>query len=572
MIDKPDPAKDAGRSDAAGAKRPHATLDLKATEVKPTTSETPPTGDKSALGASTAKPAATAASSSSASAASTGASPEAKASSATSPGGKPTGSADASSKPSQPGSASKPEAAPKPAAAKVPVPASSGGGFLSHLAAGVIGGALVYAGAAFLGPDWLPTANNQSISSLATRISALEQAPRESADTAAIDAKLGDAEARLAKLDELERNVAALSEAQRALEAETKSLSAAAQQGDAAATGERLSKLEEQLRLIASGSGEASGGTQNLAAVTTKIGDVESAVASARQAAEAATLRLERELSQLRTDQARNAQRVDTSRADVDRIAASVEAVKEETARLSSSLGELKSSVESQLKSFAKPGDVTAAVGPVNSKLAELEQNVQTVVQSEQTRRKDAERIVLSLELSNLKRALDRGQGSGYAAELEEVRKVSAGQLDLAPLERFKDTGVATLPELQAEFRPLINAVLDADVEPADGSVLDRLLAGAKTVVRVRKVSHDANDTSTEATVSRIEAALDAGRLNDVITQANVLPQRARIPIEDWLIKVSVRDTVDRAIADVEGSLKASLSGAPAPAPAPVQN
>lgn len=459
-----------------------------------------------------------------------------------------------------------------PAAAKVPVPASSGGGFLSHLAAGVIGGALVYVGAAFLGPDWLPTANNQSISSLATRISALEQAPRESADTAAIDAKLGDAEARLAKLDELERNVAALSEAQRALEAETKSLSAAAQQGDAAATGERLSKLEEQLRLIASGSGEASGGTQNLAAVTTKIGDVESAVASARQAAEAATLRLERELSQLRTDQARSTQRVDTSRADVDRIAATVEAVKEETARLSSSLGELKSSVESQLKSFAKPGDVTAAVGPVNSKLAELEQNVQTVVQSEQTRRKDAERIVLSLELSNLKRALDRGQGSGYAAELEEVRKVSAGQLDLAPLERFKDTGVATLPELQAEFRPLINAVLDADVEPADGSVLDRLLAGAKTVVRVRKVSHDANDTSTEATVSRIEAALDAGRLNDVITQANALPQRARIPIEDWLIKVSARDTVDRAIADVEGSLKASLSGAPTPAPAPVQN
>src|SRR5690606_25882163 len=122
---------------------------------------------------------------------------------------------------------------------------------------------------------------------------------------------------------------------------------------------------------------------QPLAAVTTKIGDVESAVASVRQATEAATLRLERELSQVRTDQARNTQRVDTSRADVDRLVASVEAVKEETTRLSGSLGELRSAIDSQAKSFAKPGDVTAAVSPVTSKLAELEQNVQSVVQSE---------------------------------------------------------------------------------------------------------------------------------------------------------------------------------------------
>ena len=33
---------------------------------------------------------------------------------------------------------------------------ASGGGFLSHLAAGIVGGALVYGGAAFLRPDGLP--------------------------------------------------------------------------------------------------------------------------------------------------------------------------------------------------------------------------------------------------------------------------------------------------------------------------------------------------------------------------------------------------------------------------------
>lgn len=330
--------------------------------------------------------------------------------------------------------------------------------------------------------------------------------------------------------------------------------------------------------MIAEGSAPASGGTPQLAAVTAKISDVETSLSAAREATEAskaATVRLERELSQLRLEQARSTQRVDTAKTDVDRLAAAVEAVKEETSRLSGALGDLRSSVDSQLKSVARPGDVTAAIGPVNSKLAELEQNVQSVVQNEQSRRQNAERIVLALELSNLKRALDRGQGHGYAAELAEVQKISAGQLDLSALERFKDTGVATTAQLKAEFRPLIGAVLDADLEPADGSVIDRLLAGAKSVVRVRKVSHDPTDTSTEAVVSRIEAALDEDRLSDVLAHAKALPQRARIPLEDWLIKVTARDTVDQALAEVESRLKASLSGAsePAPAaPAPEQN
>jgi hypothetical protein len=211
-------------------------------------------------------------------------------------------------------------------------------------------------------------------------------------------------------------------------------------------------------------------------------------------------------------------------------------------------------------------------VSPLTSKIAEIEQSVQTIASNEQGRQQNAERIVLSLELSNLKRALDRGQGQGYAAELAEVQRASAGQLDLAPLERFKETGVATPSELKAQFRPLINQVIDADLEPADGSVIDRLLAGAKSVVRVRRVSHDAEDTSTEAVVARMEAAIDEGRLGDVLAQAKLLPEHARVPIEDWLVKVTARDTVDQAIAAVDAKLKASLSGAPEPAPVPVQN
>lgn len=593
MTDKPDPAKDAGRSDAPGQKRPHATLDLKSTEV------TPPWQAPAA--STSASSAAAASSGTSQGSASPGGKPEASAASTASSAKatSPAGPADATAKSSAPKAADKADAAktgPKPA------PSSSGasaGSFFSHLAAGLIGGALVYTSAAYLGPKpQQPQVQSTITDQLDARVSALEATPKGEGNLDALNAKIGEAEGRLAKLDELTQNVTQLRDAQGALQAETKALSEAAQRSDGAAEAQRIGKLEEQLQMIASSSATSDGNVPQLAAISGKIADVEASlegkIAELRkslpadvtdrivstqessEAARAAALRLDRELSSVRTDVARNTQKAEAAKADTDRLQAAVDATKEETAKLSASIGELRSSVDTQLKAFAKPEDVTAAVNPVNSKIAEIEQNVRSVVSSEQSRKQNAERIVLSLELSNLKRALDRGLGQGYAAELEEVSKASAGQLDLAPLERFKDTGVATPAQLKAEFRPLINAVIDADVEPADGSVIDRLLAGAKSVVRVRKVSHDSDDMSTEAVVGRIETALNDGRLGDALAQAKTLPQRARVPIEDWLIKVTARDTVDQAIASVETKLKASLAGAPdagAPAaPAPVQN
>ncbi|HEX2840783.1 hypothetical protein [Hyphomicrobium sp.] len=576
MIDKPDP-KVAGRTDSPGVKRPHATLDLKATEVR-----APATPSTSASGASPSQPSssASAASSSSASQSAAGASTASTGSKPSAPSA-PAGAA----KPSDPGAAPKSTGS-KTEPAPAPTATTGGGGFFSHLLAGLVGGGLVYAGTAFL-----PEPPNSPTAQLSARIATLEAAPKDGADIGALNAKIDDAERQLAKLQELEQNVIALRDSQNSLQAETKSLVETTQNSGAAASGERLAKLEEQLAMIAASAPDSEGRLPQLAAVTGKISDLETslanqiaslrkglpadieqriaATAEASEAAKAASSRLDRELTQVRTDQARGTQQVEAQKASTDRLSAAVEAVREETARLSSVVGELRSSVESQLKSVTRPADVSAAIGPVSTKIAELEQNVQNVVQSEQSRKQDAERIVLSLELSNLKRALDRGQGQGYAVELEQVRKASAGQLDLGPLDKFKDTGVATLAQLKADFRPVMNAVIDADLEPADGSVIDRLWSGAKSVVRVRKVSHEADDTSTEAIVARIESALNDGQLGDVIAQAKALPQRAQPAIEDWLQKVTARHSVDQAIATLDGRLKASLSGAADVSPAP---
>lgn len=583
MIDKPDPAKDAAaRSDAPGAKRPHATLDLKATEVKPpqpaAAAASASTSSSSAAAADGAKPAASAAAGS----------PQPE----PSPADKTAASGRASEPPKK---ASAPDAKSGPSDAPAESSAAAsrrGSGLLSHVLAGLVGGALVYGASTYLGLSQVPVPvpSSDVTAQLEARVAALEAAPRDSENVTNLASKVADIEGRLQKVAELEKAIADLRNAQGALQGETKALNETLQKSDTAALTARIGKLEEQLSMIASAAPGPENQTPQLAAITGKIADLENALngqiaelrkavpsedrlnttVQSSEAAKAATSRLDRELNQLRTDQARTSQGLEAGKADSARLSAAVDAMKEETAKLSSALGELRASLDTQLKSVSKPADVSAAVSPVASKVAALEQSVASVVKSEETRKENAERIVLSLELQNLKRALDRGQG--YAGELAAVTKAAQGKLDLSALERFKDTGVATLPALKAEFRPVMNAVIDADTEPADGSVIDRLLAGAKSIVRVRKVDPGADDTSAEAVVARIETALNDDRLGDVIAEATTLPPRAQGPIRDWLEKVTARHSVDVAVAAVEDQLKASLAGTPAPQPAPQSN
>ena len=136
---------------------------------------------------------------------------------------------------------------------------------------------------------------------------------------------------------------------------------------------------------------------------------------------------------------------------------------------------------------------------------------------------------MLSLELSNLKRALDRGQGRVTRPDLRKCATRRPARLDLAPLERYlADRRRRPCRSCKREFRPGHECRHGRRLDPVDGSVIDRLLAGAKSVVRVRKVSHEAGDNSTEAIVARIETALNESRLGDVVAQAKALPQHAR--------------------------------------------
>jgi len=462
---------------------------------------------------------------------------------------------------------------------------------ISHLIAGVVGGAAAWYGISTIGPELakqygiaMPAPHATEIKAIQDDLARLTKSAGTSTAspvTSDLAGKLAAAEAEIGKLQNATKLLAGLDASQAKVAADLKALTAAqAKQADAEA---RVAKLEERLKLMAEATGtDAAGKLPQLAAVTGRLVDLEATMANQlsairktvsqeletrlaltdenSNAAKSGTNRVDRDLSAVKSETATMAGRLDTIKAESDRLASGLAALREETGTLKTAVEAVRADGEAKYKATAKPADVALAIAPVAGKLVAVEQNLQSIVKSEDDRRSNAERIVLALELNNLKRVIDRGQKFG--AELAGVAKIAGGKVDLAALERHKDQGLPTLADLTREFPSVANAMLDSETAvPADGSVLDRVMASAKSVVRVRKVGHDANDKSLEAIIGRMESGLKDGRLADAASEGRALPPKAASAAQRFLVKLEARAAVDSAIAALEASLKSALAG-----------
>jgi len=393
--------------------------------------------------------------------------------------------------------------------------------WLSHLASGAVGAIVVLILAQLMTTDRPPApAQTQEFDALARRVAELE---------GALGTRPGAG--LRARVEDMGRSVTALGETQAKLARETKALDA-----KVGSTPEfqpelmgRLAKLEEALGADVAADPAAHSAQGSV--LSDKLAELDKIARNANDFARAGSARVEGELSALRTDAGRLAQRLDT----------------------------LKGEVEERLKGAAKTADLAS----FSTGLASLERDVQTFVKSEADRSANANanatQMLLALELANLKRAIDRGER--FADELARAKQLGGFTLNFTALERYMNEGTATPQELAKSFRKVADAMLDAEAEPPDATLMDRLLSGARSIVRVRKAGHAADDPSLEAIIGRMEAAVKDGRLADVLANAKKLPPKAALAGEDWVKKVEARQAVELAMAEVEAQLKASLGG-----------
>lgn len=429
---------------------------------------------------------------------------------------------------------------------------------LTHLTAGLAGGLLVLLAGEAVAPQLgFGPSGGDAVRNLEGRVAAVESATRatSASSSAELTKRLATAEQRIGALDQMRQKVGEIDERQTALAKGAKALEDRITQPGADSVTARVAKLEDTLKaLVQAANDPQAGRVPQLAQMTARLSEIESTLTN--------------QIVQLRKSvvqdvEARVAGATEASEAArnaTERLGRDVAQQKADSARLGLSVESLRIDVGQQIKGLTRPGDVTAAVGPVADRVAKLERSVDAVEKSEADRQGTAERILLALELGNLKRAVERG--APYATELAEVQRAGGDKLNLAALQRFKDKGVPTNTALQKDFRDIVYRVIDADAPAEGGGIVDRLLASAKSVVRVRKVDGAASDDGVEAVTARMEAALKEGDLTEVVALADRLSPNARKVAEPWLERVEASAQVDRAITRVERELKQSLGSA----------
>lgn len=573
-------------SERRPAPRPYTTLDIRGTEIKVTPIAEPvartATTVKSQMsegGGETPLPAAASTYSDSSTSARAQMDPT-KAQTA-----KPTGSGAQSATAVMSAARSpEPKAQPRVPEAEPKVIIQKRGGFFSHLAAGIVGGLAAFGAGQWalpqIGADFfpLPKAADKDLA-MEARLSALEKRDPGSAPESAVPSD------RLEKIEKALQDIPALAERQTKLAADTKAALASAA-GDAGVPEQltRLAKLEEQLKAMteAGASDPNAGRVPQLATLTGKVSDLETSLATqltalrksvgediegrmtaateASEAAKSGTQRIDREIAAIKGEALKAGERLQAMTANSEKLAETVAQTQQETAAVKSALDGLKTA-------FAKPADVTAAIAPVSAKLDELDKDVQAIATTERDRRSNAERVLLSLNLQNLKRALDSGQKFG--TELEQIQKISGETIDLSALAKFKDEGVPATPGLVKDFKAAAIAAIDASRGTQSSSVWDRLIDGAKSIVHIRRVSEVPDENSVEAVTGRMETALAEARLGDFVKEAKGLPPKAQDAVKSVVDRVNARLSVETAVASLETQLKTSISGAESSAPQP---
>lgn len=249
------------------------------------------------------------------------------------------------------------------------------------------------------------------------------------------------------------------------------------------------------------------------------------------------------------------AQAARTGAGDID---ARLKAAGERAAALKQEIAVLDSRVKS-LESAPAPKAAASAesLQPLNAKLADLEGRLAGLTKAQDELRSSTGSAALAMAVQNLRRAI--AEGKPFASELKTLTTLAPEPLDVAALEPRRESGLASLANLQREFDRSAMAAIEAARPPADGSFTGNLLAKARGLVRMRPTG-DIPGSTPEAVLARAESRLDNGDLSAAIREAGELTGPAAAAMTAWLTEAKARATADETLARIEAKLMTSSS------------
>ncbi|TCL72774.1 mitofilin family membrane protein [Rhizobium sp. BK251] len=217
-------------------------------------------------------------------------------------------------------------------------------------------------------------------------------------------------------------------------------------------------------------------------------------------------------------------------------------AADQKIADLTGQIQQLQASVDKLTQSQASnDADVTKRLDDAERKLNEPREDVA---------------VAKAIAAAALKAAIDRG--GPFLPELDTFAGVAPDDPAVADLRSFAATGVPSRAELIGEAPDVATAIVDAaNQPPPDQSWTERLVAGAKSLVKVRPVGNVEGDT-VEAVAARMEDKLKAGDLQGAAAEWNNLPEAGKTASAAFKQSLDARIRVEDLVA---GALSKAVSG-----------
>jgi hypothetical protein len=378
-------------------------------------------------------------------------------------------------------------------------------GFFTHLAAGLLGG---HIGVVALSLFWnkLPARNAAApdLTTIEGRLAKLESAPPPAGDTAA----LGALDARVKTLED--RKV------------ETPP--------DLSDLTSRVTRLEESINALAETAKEG-GSVPDAAALDAKIGDLEQRL-------------------QAKIDSALAAQQGEGT-ADLKDLQKEVEALK-------AKLGAL---AEAHLA--GDTSDLAPQLTTLDQRIAKLEATLPELSTAIDRSSASAKSGAAAIAFANLRNAVAAGRP--YAAELAALKSLIPDLGDLRALASHAETGIPTVAALADAWTKLADASAAPPPAPAQTSILDSMMASAKSAISIRRIGADATGDEPAAVLARTDAALKQGDLATAIKEVESLPAPSRDAFAGWLADAQARASAKDTLSKLESTVLVSLGGGAAP-------
>nr|HEV8010837.1 hypothetical protein [Bradyrhizobium sp.] len=201
--------------------------------------------------------------------------------------------------------------------------------------------------------------------------------------------------------------------------------------------------------------------------------------------------------------------------------------------------------IKSAPRESSPPPDLSA----IDERLSQLERTTHAqgseIAQDKQEKQnaKPADDMLLRRVVAASLLDISVRQGDPYVAALAAAKSLTGDADALKPLDEFAASGLPTPAVLCRELLTLVPKLSPPAPENSaadQGSIVDRLQAGASRLVRIERTDAVGNDRG--AVVARVTAAALRNDAAEARRELNTLPSADRAAAQSWIDKVDARD------------------------------